>query len=200
MWNTELKRPKTEHTPIFLRRGFIMGLGISSIVFSLIVLGMSIFEGVFNSGNVHVLELPGFHELKLDKTGLYAGIYQHRATTPLPIKELTQMDVRVMSKDDYEEIPVLMNTSGQTFDRLGVRGLPLFNFAINQAGSYTLSGVYTGLEGPKVQVLLVPQTIQNLKQTLLVGIGFFIFFLVLGIVVLVRLKRSAPPKKKPLVS
>ena len=135
MWNTEIKTNKNHPAPFFLRLAFLMGMGICSIVVAVLVLGFGLFEGLMGGGKMQVLQLPGFQELKLDTPGLYAGIYRHRGTSPIPIKAITQMDVRVMSKDDYEEIPVLMNTNGQTFNRMGFQGLPLFNFAISHSGS-----------------------------------------------------------------
>lgn len=198
MWDSELKKKHKAAVkpPFFFRRGFLIGTGAASIVLAFVVLGISLFEGFFGGGKVRMLQLPGFHEMELDSAGLYAGIYQHRGTNPMPVKELTQMDVRVMAKDDYEEVPVLMNSAGQTFHRFGMRGLPLFNFAISRPGSYTLSGVYTGgSSGPDVNVLVVPQSAGNIKQTLSVGIGFFIFFLAIGVFLLLRLEHWAPKKK-----
>ncbi len=191
MWNAELKKIKHPAHPFFMERGFLIGLGIISIVASVLILGFSLYEGLLNGGRIRVLELPGFHELKLDTAGLYAGVYQHRGNGPLPLKELTQMDVRVMSKEDYEEVPVMMNTTGQAFHQFGLRGLPLFNFAIQTPGTYTLSGVYTaGENGPKVSVLLFPQAAQNVKQTLFVGITSFLFFLILGVGMLVKTSKK----------
>ena len=175
-----------------LRPALLMA-GIGFIVLSVIILSLSLYETFLGGGKVKLVELPGFHELKLDAPGLYAGVYQHRRAGPLPLKELTQMDVRIMSKDDYQEVPVLMNSSGQTFNRLGIQGLPLFNFVIERAGVYTLSAVYTGeSKGPSVPILIFPQTAQNIKQTLIVGGSFFILFLALGIFFLIRRNRWAP--------
>lgn len=174
-------------------RTTLLVAGIVFIVLSVVILSLSLYESFLGGGKVRLVELPGFHELKLDTPGLYAGVYQHRKAGPLPLKELTQMDVRVMSKDDYQEVPVLMNSSGQTFNRLGVQGLPLFNFVIERAGVYTLSGVYTGdSKGPTASILLFPQTVQNIKQTLIVGGGFFILFLALGIFLLIKRNQWAP--------
>lgn len=197
MWNAEIKKKKSPlgENPFFLRRGFLIGVGVVSIVASFVVLGFSLYETVMGGGKIRMIQLPGFHELQLETPGLYAGVYQHRGAGPLPIKELAQMDVRVMSKEDYEEVPVLMNSAGQTFDRLGMRGLPLFNFAIPRSGAYTLSGVYTGgANGPNANIILVPQTAGNIKQTLIVGVAFFIFFLAIGVLILLKLDRLAPKK------
>lgn len=178
----------------FPRKGLI-ATGVTMIVISLVILGMSVYEGFFSGGNVRVVELPGFHELHLNNPGLYAGVYQHRGAGPIPAKELSQMDVRVMSKGDYQEVPVMMNTASQVFERFGMKGMPLFNFAIERGGDYTLSAVYTGAaEGPKVQVFIFPQAAQNAKQTLFVGVTFFALFLGLGIFILVKLKEWAPQK------
>lgn len=200
MWETEIKskKDKSHIVPFFMGRGFLMGLGISFLVLSFVVLGFGLFEGFLGGGKIKMLQLPGFQEVELETAGLYAGVYQHRGTGPLPINSLTKMDVRVMSKEDYEEVPVLMNSSGQTFNRLGFQGLPLFNFAISKPGAYTISGVSTGGEtGPIVKVLLIPQTAGNIKQTLFVSIAFFIVFLAMGILILLRLERWAPKKLLP---
>ncbi len=198
MWNTEIKQKnKVPLKGLFLLdRRFLIGAGITSIILSFVVLGFSIYEGMLGGGRVRMIDLPGFHELDLDSAGLYAGIYQHRSSAPFPLKELSQMDVRVMSKEDYEEVPVLMNSSGQIINRLGIQGMPLFNFMVPRSGAYTLSGVYAGgTTGPNVNILLVPQTAGNIKQTLIVGASFFIFFMTLGVLIFVKLERLAPKKK-----
>src|SRR4051812_34161185 len=117
-------------------RNWIIGAGVASIIVSLVIFGLSLWEGFGGGGKVRLVELPGFHEVELETAGLYAGIYQHRGAGPIPVKELSQMDVRIMSKGDYEEIPVLMNTAGQTYDRFGLRGMPLFNFVVQKPGAY----------------------------------------------------------------
>lgn len=196
MWNIEIKKKTSDKTPFVLKPAFLLSSGIALIVVSFLVLGFSLYEGFLGGGKIRMIQLPGFHELDLEAPGIYAGVYQHRGSKPFPIKELTQMDVRVMSKDDYEEVPVLMNSSGQTFNRMGMQGLPLFNFAVQRAGAYTLSGVYAGgVSGPDVNVLLIPQSAGNIKQTLIVGVSFFVFFLALGIVVLLRIDRGEKKKK-----
>ena len=98
-----------------------------------------------------------------------------------------------MSKDDYQDVPVLMS-GGQVFSRFGFKGMPLFTFAIETPGDYTLSAVYTGeTEGPRAQVIVFPQAVQNIKQTLIVGVGGFVVFLAIGIFLLWRARHPAPP-------
>ncbi len=195
--STGKKPPKP--TPFFLRSGFLMGLGIAAIATGVVVASLSLYEAFLSSGNIHVVKLPGFHELKLETPGLYAGIYQHRGAGPIPVKELSQMDVRVMSKNDYQEVPVLMNVTGQTFDRLGVRGMPVFSFVIEQPGTYTLSGFAKEANDktPSINVMIVPQTAQNAKQTLFVGIACLVFFVGLGIFVLLHIKTWSPKSTTP---
>ncbi len=179
--------------PAVLNRGVLMGIGITLIVLSVVTLTLSVWEGFFNNGRIQVVQIPGFNELKLDTPGLYAGLYQHQGASPLPTKMLSQLDVRILSKGEYEEVPVLMNTQGQTFERLGMRGMPVFNFVIERPGVYTMSAVSTGSETEKpLSIFIIPQTASNIKQTLVVGIAFFALFLAAGIFVLIRMKRWTP--------
>jgi len=158
------------------------------------ILGLSAWEAFGGPSKFKILKLPGFHELNLETPGLYAGLYQHQGSGPIPVKELMQMNVQLMAKDNYQQIPVLMNSSGQVFDRMGMRGMPLFNFVIQEPGVYDLSAVYAGeAQGPDVSVLLFAQEAQNIKQTLIVGISGFVMFLALGIFLLVKLNHWAPP-------
>src|SRR5205814_8806225 len=137
--------------------------------------------------NVKILEGPGFHDLDLDTPGIYAGIYQHRGNGPMPVEELSKLDVRIISKDSTRDIPVMMNSSGQTFSRWGVRGMPLFNVLIERPGFYSLSALYKGsAAGPSVSILFFAQSAQNTALTLMVGGFFFLVFLGLGIFVLVK--------------
>jgi hypothetical protein len=154
-----------------------------------------------SGGNIQMVTLPGFHELKLETPGLYAGIYRHQGRGPIPVKALSQLDVRLMSKNDYQEVPVLMNVTGQTFDRLGVRGMPLFSFVIEQPGDYTLSAFAKEADDktPSINVMVLPQTAQNAKQTLFVGGSCLVFFIGLGIFILMHVKTWGPKIHQPKV-
>jgi hypothetical protein len=92
-----------------------------------------------------------------------------------------------MSKEDGAEVPVLLNTAGQAVSRMGFKGMPLFNFDAPSAGDYTLSAVYVnGETGPNVPVILFHQEVIDIKQTLIVGVLFFVFFGGMGLWVLVK--------------
>jgi hypothetical protein len=192
-------RSAVASAPFFLRPGFLMSLGIASIAVGVIVLGLSVYEAFLSGGKIRVVDLPGFHELKLDTPGLYAGVYEHRGSGPMPVELLSKLDVRLMSKDDYQEVPVLMNTTGQTFNRLGVRGMPVFSFVIEQPGDYTLSGFTKEADDktPSINVMILPQTAQNAKQTLFVGAACLVFFVGLGIFVLFHIKTWGPKSTNP---
>ena len=172
-----------------------MGAGIGSITLSCIILAIGLWEAFVGvKGQINVIELPGFHQMEFKNAGLYAGVYQHTGQGPMPVAALSKLDVRVLSKTNDEEIPVVVNTTGQTFSRLGQQGMLLFNFVIQNPGAYTLSGVFTG-ESPAsaLPVVLFSQSLQNIKPTLVVGGLFFVLFLGLGIMTLVKLNQWAPP-------
>ncbi len=165
-----------------MRKAWV-GAGIAFLVLAVVILGLGLWEGFVGAGaSVHRLEMPGFQELDLQEPGLYAGVYQHTGTEPMPSAALSKMSVKVFAKDGFQEVPVAMNTTGQTFSRLGQQGMVLFNFGINTPGVYTLSGLYLdGTPGPTVPVILVSQGVQNTKPTLIVSGFFFLFFMILGI-------------------
>lgn len=173
----------------------IVGVGTAFIVLAIIMLGLSLWESFGSGAGFRMIRVPGFHELKLDQPGAYIGLYQHRGNTPVPVRELSRLDVRVMSKGDFQEVPVLMNTAGQAYSRLGMQGMPLFNFVISQAGVYTLSAAYLEESGgPNVQIMVFHQAAQNIKQTLAVGGLFFILFIALGIWVIAKSKEWSTEK------
>lgn len=179
-----------------LGRGWLIGIGVSLIVVAVLVLGLSLWEAFGGSARMKTIRLPGFQEVELDAPGLYAGIYQHTGKGAIPAKEISQMSVRIFEKGSYEEVPVLMNTTGQVFQRFGMTGMPVFNFMAPRPGTYDISAVYAnGQSGPAISVLLFAQSVQNVKQTLIVGVSFFVFFLALGILLLVNLNRWAPNTK-----
>ena len=91
------------------------------------------------------------------------------------------MSIKVFAKDGFQEVPVALNSSGETFTRLGQTGMVLFNFGINQPGRYTISGLYLDAQGPTVPVVLVSQGVRNTKPTLIVSGFFFLFFLTMGV-------------------
>lgn len=197
-FDTSVKK-KNEQKKIRLGRGVGIGLGVSFIIVSIVILGLSVFEGFGGlSGKFLSMRVPGFQEMDLKSPGLYAGIYQHRSSAPMPSQALSKLEVRVMSKDSYEEVPVVMNTAGQTASQFGFQVMPLFNFIAPRAGAYTISAVYPGAEeGPTVPIVIVSQSAQNTKQTLIAGIGFFALFLTIGIIILVKLNRWFPKSNLP---
>jgi hypothetical protein len=197
-FDTSVKK-KDDVKKVRFSRGMGIGLGVVFIIVSLISLGLTVYEGFGGlSGKMTMVKVPGFQELDLKTAGLYAGIYQHRSTGPLPAQALSKLEVRVMSKDSYEEIPVIMNTAAQTVNQFGFQVMPLFNFIAPRAGAYTMSAVYPGTEeGPSVPIVLVAQSAQNTKQTVIAGVGFFALFLTIGIIILVKLNRWFPKPNLP---
>ena len=172
------------------KRSLFIGLGVGLIGISVLILGLSIWDVASDlSGQFFTIELPGFQELDLKIPGLYAGVYQHHGNTPIPAEELSKLQVRIFSEETYTNVPVMMNTTGQTFQQMGLKGMPLFNFIVQKAGRYTLSGVYPeGVNGRTVSVLLMSQSAQNIKGAIFSGLLFFCLFLGTGIWVLVRMK------------
>ena len=89
------------------------------------------------------------------------------------------------------------HTLEQTANRFGIKAMPVFNFIVQQAGTYDLTAFYTGdTKGPTLPVYLFPESVQNVKQTLIVGIGSFALFLGLGIFTLVKLNTWSPKAVK----
>ncbi len=160
-----------------------VGAGVGFIVLSFGLLGLGLWEAFVGAGaSIHRLELPGFHELELKEPGLYAGLYQHQGPGAIPAGDLSRMSVKVFAKEGFQEVPVMMNKTGETFERMGQRGMVLFNFALNEPGLYTLSGMY--IEGdplPATPVMLISQGVRNTKATLVVSGVFFLLFMGLGI-------------------
>jgi len=187
MYEPYQKKPTLVPRP---KRGLFIGLGAGLIAISVLILGLAIWDIASSiSGQYFALDLPGFQELKLKSPGLYAAVYQHHGNTPIPAEALSKMQVRIFSEETYENIPVMMNTTGQTFQQMGLKGMPLFNFIIQKEGRFTLSGVYPdGINGPTVSVVLMSQATQNIKGAIFAGLLFFILFLGTGIWVLVRTK------------
>jgi len=184
------------HQKIDMNRTVWVITGTVFILLSFLLLGAAIWEGVKGvKDNYFNISLPGFHELDLKSPGLYAGVYQQQGKAPLPFDVLTNLEIRIFEKGSYAEVPVNLNRVGQTFDRLGQAGMLVFNFIIQNPGQYTLSGFYLGDEDKEVQpipIIIFAQAAQDIKQTLVVGIGFFILFLVMGIVMCVK---GGKPKK-----
>jgi hypothetical protein len=172
----------------------LAGLGTGLIILSVVILGAALWEGLGAGRTVRTLDIPGFHELDLDTPGLYAGIYQHQGDEPLPVQALSNLDIRILSKDSYRDVPVLMNSSGQTFSRMGMKGMILFNVLIEQPGFYSMSALYKDqISGPNITVLFIAEAAKTLQMTVLVGIFFFLVFLGLGIFTLIRAKRIKSP-------
>lgn len=183
--DTTIKRKKSV-VPAISRTGLV-GIGTAFIILAIAMLGVALWEGFGGAAKMKILRVPGFHEVKLDQAGLYVGAYQHTGQGTMPVRELSRLDVRVTSKDEGTEVPVLMNTTGQAVSRLGFRGMPVFNFIAPRAGNYTISAIYLeGMTGPNLPVLFFHQGAGDIKQTLAVGSLFFVVFTALGIWILVK--------------
>jgi hypothetical protein len=167
-------------------------LGIGSISLAGVILIVSIWDGFFRLGaKIQVLDVPGFHVLDLDTPGVYAGVYQHTGQAPVPVDFLSKLSVSVVSKDTYQDIPVLMNSTGQPVSRMGFKGMVVFNFLIEQPGFYTMSLVGAeAASGFASSIILIPQAADP-KPALLAGLFFFVVFLGLGIWTLLKSRRAA---------
>jgi len=172
----------------------ILSTGLVFIVLACVVGVMSLYEAFFGwRGNMIVVEVPGFQELKLKTPGHYVGLYQHRQTSPIPVEALSKIEIHILSKDTYQEVPVAVNTTGQVVERMGMKAMPLFNFVIETPGDYTMSALYPSEgAGPAVPILIFSQSVGNIKPTLIVGGIFFVVFLGIGIFILVHLKKENP--------
>ena len=187
---------KRRETAKPLDRRWVTAGGVAALAVAVVILGLSLWESLGGVGRVRSVTLPGFHRLALREPGLYAGFYQHRGPGAIPAATLSKLNVRILSKDDFEEVPVLMNSDGQVVERFGVQGMPLFNFVVRQPGDYTLSAVYDDVEnGPSVPVFIFPQSVQNARTTLVVGFAFFALFIAIGVVVLRRSRASTPSQR-----
>jgi hypothetical protein len=177
------------------KRGTWITTGIAAIFLGTVLLGLSLYEAFGrNTGKFHQLDIPGFHSLRLETPGLYAGVYQHRGEGPVPAADLARLSVRLMSGGAFQEIPVMMNTTGQVFQRFGQVGMALFHFVIQTPGAYTLSAVYPEEPGPSAQIFVVSQSLRDVKPTLIVGMVFFSLFLGLGVWVIIKSKTWSIPR------
>jgi len=175
-----------------LLKGILIAAGVLLIFFSVIILGMGIWEG-FSSvrENVHLVTIPGIHEINFKSAGQYVGLYQHQGRGPVPIKFLKGMEYRLLSKDGYKEIPLSINKNADIIGKFGQEAVLLFNFVIEEAGEYSFSAFnLTEEQGfPELPVVIFGQGAQGLKQSIIIGALFFVLFLVLGIVVLIQAKK-----------
>jgi len=189
-FDTEISRPKK----VQMSHTILMGTGAGMLALGVAIGALALWEAFGGvSTGVRRVEVPGFQELNLETSGMYAGVYQHQGNGPIPIQALTHLDVHIMSKANYQDVPVIMNTTGQIASQLGVLALPVFNFQIDQPGTYILSAVYPqGKSGPTVPLLIFSQAAQNIKQTLFVGAAGFLLFVGLGIYFLLKLDEWAP--------
>ncbi len=174
-----------------MNKRVLVGIGTGLMVLSVLIIGVSLWEGLGGVGRgIKTFSVPGFQELDLDTPGLYAGVYQHQGEGPVPVEALSKLDVRILSKESYQDVPVLMNSSGQSFGRLGLRGMVLFNVLVEKPGFYSFSALYKeGVTGPTVPLLFIAQSAQTFQRTLLVGGFFFLVFLGLGIFILLKARK-----------
>ncbi len=177
----------------------LIGVGVVFIFLSVLILGLGIWEGYSSvRQNVHMITVPGFHSLKLKSAGPYMGIYQHSGRGAVPIKLLTGMEYRLISKDGTREVPVNGNRTGDIMMRGGREAMIALNFILEEAGEYTFSAFNLGEEKAvsEIPLILFGQGAQGFKQSFVIGFLFFVLLLTLGIFLLLQAKKLNPIKSE----
>jgi len=170
----------------------LWAVGVSAVIGVLGVVAFIglLFTSIFGLGDrmtQHVM--PGSHTLQLDEPGTYTIFHEYQSvvngtrygTSPNDIQTLTCEVVQVGAAGSAEMgIPVVPPSANMNYNLMERSGYAIFQFTINQPGSYRFSAFYPNEDGPET-VLAV--SLGFMGDLLFAILGCFAILIVTGIAI-----------------
>ncbi|HRY29580.1 MAG TPA: hypothetical protein P5079_06025, partial [Elusimicrobiota bacterium] len=136
--------------------------------------------------------VPGTQTLEIRAPGFYTGLYLHKDPGPMPVEEIARLAVSIHDIEGGVYLPVEAAPPGQVFRRGSQTGMLLFQCEFPQKGRYLLDAVYPAdVAGPKAEILLLHEALQNNRSDIAAGIIFCLVFCGAGTYVMLRARRQA---------
>ena len=133
-------------------------IGIVILIVGPAVSSAVLFSSVFsNVGNMAAelqstqVIVPGSGDITLQQTGKYTIFYEYRSVVGNRIystgEDIPGIQVNLVSKESGDEIPLSSTSVNRTYTIGSRSGIGLFDFAIDQPGTYELSASYPAIQG-----------------------------------------------------
>jgi hypothetical protein len=189
-------------SPIFYVIGFaiiIIGIPLFAIlVFSSInnIVGDS-NSAVSGDNDLIQLVVPGRGDIRLEKTGKYTIYHEYRSVIDNRVysssmQEISGLEIALASRTTGMPIPIDEPSVSSTYSVGSRSGISLFDFNIDEAGTYELSAFYPdGQLEPKLVLAVGHGFVGKIVWTALQGVGILLGTFTVGsiIVIMTFLKR-----------
>lgn len=181
------------------------------IGFAIIIIGIPLFAIlVFSSINNIVgdndlvqLVVPSRGDIRLEKTGKYTIYHEYRSVIDNRVyssspQEISGLEIALVSKTTGMPIPIVEASVSSTYSVGSRSGISLFDFNIDEPGTYELSAFYPdGHTEPKVVLAIGHGLVGKIIWTALQGVGILLGTFTAGsiIVIMTFLKRREKGSK-----
>lgn len=190
--------------------------GVAALVVVVGVAGFAwfLFKNLSGLGeSLQQVVVPGRADLELTEPGQYTVFYEYRSVVGNRVYS-TERDLRglrcaLAAKESGSRVVLSRASSSSTYTLGGREGVSVFEFRVDQPGTYEFSATYgAGREGPEVVMAIGHDFTGRLLRAIFGGLGLFFGSLGLGLAIFLvtLIKRSkarkqlqtAPPWYRPI--
>ena len=197
---TENQSPVTKPTaPTKHPNAWFYTFGPAVIVITSIVAIVLLFTALLTAPDMR-FAVPGTHEVDFDSSGEYTLFYEYKSSVNGIIYSTgaspPDMTVTLQSKDDAQNVPLLTGSGTSSYEIGGKAGVSMFEFDIDEPGTYILSAEYT--DGSTEPPIVFAVGRFNLESTFIrsfaIGTGGFVIGM-FSILVVFLLRRRKPSQQ-----
>ncbi|MDY6834636.1 MAG: zinc ribbon domain-containing protein [Chloroflexota bacterium] len=179
-------------------------LGPAIIVITSIVAIVLLFISLLATPETR-FSVPGTHEVALDYSGEYILFYEYKSSvdgiTYSTGATPPDMIVSLQSSDDAQTIPLSTGSGTYSYDIGDRAGVSMFEFEIDEPGTYIISAEYSdgSTEPPVVFAVRHFDITEAVVRSLAIGTGGFVIG-VFSIVIVFMLRRRKPSQPMDMMS
>lgn len=177
--------------------GFILAAGITVFV----VLLVTSIAGI--GGAYKQVVVPGRVELTLENKGTYNIFHEYRSVVGNKIydtdKSINGLKCMLTKKSTSESIPLSVPFGNSNYEIDGREGNSVFEFTIDEPGTYELSAYYDGnQDGPETVLAVGQGFFSSLIFSILGGIGIVFASVISSLIIFITTYRKRIKYKKEL--
>ena len=146
--------------------------------------------------------VPGKADLALTEPGDYTVFYEYRSVVGSKVysteKDLPGLECALVAKNSGSKVVLSRATSSSTYTLGGREGVSVFEFRVDQPGTYEFSAAYgAGKEGPEAVMAIGHDFTVHLLATIFGALGLIFGSLALSVAIFVvtLIKRSKAQKQ-----
>ncbi len=191
-------------------------IGFAIIAVGIPLFSILVFEGINKiisdrnltvSGDTDLVQLvvPERVDIRLEKTGKHTIYHEYRSVIDNRVyasspQEISGLEISLISETTRTPIPIEESSVSSTYTVGSRSGISLFDFNIDEPGTYELSAFYPdGQLEPKVVLAVGHGFVGNIIWTVLQGLGILFGTFAAGstMVIMTFLKRREKGNKNP---